>query len=140
MKTKTVNDIIKSWCKFCKYRAMGKVGFFTKHSSSRHTFPRKLPTNTEDDSVERNPTPTVETPAASIAETDDTSIEANNHTLCQGGFLSPNKFIGETSVGLIIRFDTDADTPPLTLRIIDREVVPRVIRMSMILRWLFLQH
>ena len=45
--TKTVNSVVWSWCKHCKCRATGKVGFFTKHSLSRHTFPRRTATVTE---------------------------------------------------------------------------------------------
>lgn len=59
--TKTVNGFVFMWCKYRKFRATGKVGFYTKRSSSDYTFPQRTSNVTETPSPEKSPAPAVET-------------------------------------------------------------------------------
>ena len=109
-----MSGIIWSWCKHCKCRATGKVGFYTKHSSSSHTFPRRID---KTNPSEESPAPAVETPAASLTEVDDATIGDNEHSLAWEGFISPVEDVGETVVELIVGFGSNEAPPPPTLRI-----------------------
>ena len=84
---KVVNNRTYKFCKHCKCRATGKVGFFTNHSSSEHTFPRNRPSA---DAV-TDDTPSSEAPAGShSAVEEDIDPEGDNGgDLVWEGFMSP---------------------------------------------------
>lgn len=92
---------------------------FTKDSPSNQQIPRRPP-DVENTLV--GGTPVVDTPAASLEETNGANIIVNKHTLCWKGSLLHVKFVGsKTSMDLIAGLYAD-DTPhPPIVRIIDEE-------------------
>ena len=86
--TKTVDGVEWTFCKHCKCRATNRKGFWTKHTTANHIFPRNATSEARtSDNVPEEPTnePPTENPSVSLTAVEDNDEENISDSLAWEG-------------------------------------------------------
>lgn len=111
-----------TFCKYCKCRATNCKGFWTKHTTANHIFPRNTTSeartsyNVPDEIADETPN---ETPSASLTAVKDDDEETISDSLAwEGIYMCPiiDDDAGAVMTAVIEEFNDEAPSPP-TLRI-----------------------